>query len=76
VACGVPLVVTLKTNASRLVIELQQNWHATIRFYAYSYLDYSQREFGLHNKKIIEAIENRIANKALGMYCSLFKMEL
>ena len=64
VACGVPLVVTLKTNASGLVIELRQKWHAAIRSYAYSYLDYSQCEFGLYSQKIIEAIENRIAKKA------------
>ena len=56
--------MTLKSNASRLVIELHEKWHATIRSYAYSYLDYSQREFGLHSQTIIEAIENRIANKA------------
>lgn len=49
VASGVPLVVTLKTNASGLVIELREKWHAAIRSYAYSYLDYSQREFGLHS---------------------------
>lgn len=63
-ACGVPLVVQLKMNAFGLVIELQERWHATIRSYAYLYVDYSQWDFGLHSKRIIEGLKNRIANKA------------
>jgi hypothetical protein len=64
VACEVPLVVQLKMNAFGLVVELQHKWHATIRSYAYLYVDYNQRNFGLHSKRIIEAVRNKIVYKA------------